>query len=224
MKRTFYDCWNCSHHNSDNPYGIDYCEAHDTPCSFAYDDCDNFEPTTDGNDHHPQPPCRLTVIGWYLLGIAIVVLIGWLLMVAVWQWNRKPKVETVIEHDTIWKDTTIYKPVATESVQTGRTVLVPYILTERDTLRERDTLMVPVEIEQKRYDDSLYTAWVSGYEPALDSICLHQREVVTTITKTITKPSPRISVGIQAGAGYGIFNRKADVYVGVGFQWRIFKK
>ena len=223
MKRTIYDCWNCRHRNSDNPYGMDYCKAHDTRCSFAHDDCDNFEPTTVGNDRHPKPPRRMSVIGWYLLGIALVVLIGWLLMV-VCQWNRKQKVETVIEHDTIWKDTTIYEPVATESVQTGRTVLVTYILTERDTLRERDTLMVPVEIEQKRYDDSLYTAWVSGYEPALDSICLHQREVVTTITKTITKPAPRISVGIQAGAGYGIFNRKADVYVGVGVQWRIFKK
>lgn len=225
MKRTIYDCLHCRHNNSDNHYGIDYCEVHDTRCSFAYDDCDHFEPNsnTGGNDRHPKPPRRMSVIGWYLLGIALVVLIGWLLMV-VCQWNRKQKVETVIEHDTIWKDTTIYEPVATESVQTGRTVLVPYILTERDTLRERDTLMVPVEIEQKRYDDSLYTAWVSGYEPALDSICLHQREVVTTITKTITKPAPRISVGIQAGAGYGIFNRKADVYVGVGVQWRIFKK
>lgn len=154
------------------------------------------------------------------LAVLLVVAVG----MNVWQWNRKPKVETVVDSDTIWKDTTIYKPVATESVQTGRTVLVPYILTERDTLHEHDTLMVPVEIEQKRYDDSLYTAWVSGYEPALDSICLHQREVVTTITKTITKPTPRISVGIQAGAGYGLFNRKADVYVGVGVQWRIFKK
>ena len=100
MKRTIYDCWNCRHSNSDNPYGIDYCEAHDTRCTFAHDDCDNFEPdtdgsdhfgpdtdgndhfgpTTDGNDRHQQPPRRLTLIGWYLLVIAIAVLIGWLLL------------------------------------------------------------------------------------------------------------------------------------------------
>lgn len=79
MKRTIYDCWKCRHHNSDNPYGIDYCEVHDTRYSFAYDDCDNFEPDTDGDERQPQPPCRLSVIGWYLLTIAIVVLIGWLL-------------------------------------------------------------------------------------------------------------------------------------------------
>ena len=79
MKRTIYDCWNCSHRNSDNPYGIDYCEAHDTRCSFAHDDCDDFEPNDGGNDRHPQPPCRLTLIGWYLLGIIIALLLCLLL-------------------------------------------------------------------------------------------------------------------------------------------------
>ena len=80
MKRTIYDCWNCRHHNSDNPYGIDYCEVHDTRCSFAHDDCDDFEPDDDGNDRHSQPPFRLTVIGCYLLAIVFAVLLGWLLM------------------------------------------------------------------------------------------------------------------------------------------------
>ena len=49
MKRTIYDCWNCRHSNNDNPYGMDYCEVHDTRCSFAYSDCDNFEPTDGDN-------------------------------------------------------------------------------------------------------------------------------------------------------------------------------
>lgn len=82
MKRTIYDCWNCRYHNSDNPYGIDYCEIHDTRCSFANDDCDNFEPDTDtgGNERYPQPPRRLTLIGWCLLTIVFAVLLGWLLM------------------------------------------------------------------------------------------------------------------------------------------------
>jgi hypothetical protein len=82
MKRTIYDCWNCRYHNSDNPYGIDYCEIHDTRCSFANDDCDNFEPDTDtgGNERYPQPPRRLTLIGWYLLAIVFAVLLAWLLM------------------------------------------------------------------------------------------------------------------------------------------------
>lgn len=82
MEQTIYDCWNCCHRNSDNSYGIDYCEVHDTRCSFANDDCDDFEPDTGtgGNDRPTQPPRRLTLIGWYLLTIVFAVLLGWLLM------------------------------------------------------------------------------------------------------------------------------------------------
>lgn len=81
MKRTIYDCWNCRHSHSNNPYGIDYCDMHDTRCSFANNDCDYFEPDTDtyGNDRHSEPTCRLTVIGWYLLGIITALLLCWLL-------------------------------------------------------------------------------------------------------------------------------------------------
>lgn len=81
MKRNIFDCWECRHHNSNNPYGIDYCDVHDTRCSFACGDCDHFEPdtNTDGNDGHPQPPQRLNVIGWYLLTIVTALLLGLLL-------------------------------------------------------------------------------------------------------------------------------------------------
>jgi hypothetical protein len=82
MKRNIFECWKCRHHNSENPYGIDYCNVYGFRCSFANDGCDDFEPVTntDGNDIHTESPCRLSVIGWYLLVIAIVVLLGWLLM------------------------------------------------------------------------------------------------------------------------------------------------
>ena len=98
MKRTIYDYWKCRHHNSDNPCGIDYCEVHDTRCSFAHDDCDNFEPDTNtGNERQPQPPRRLTVIGWYLLVIAIAVLLG-LLVMGCTTTRYVPVTETRTEH------------------------------------------------------------------------------------------------------------------------------
>lgn len=41
-----------------------------------------------------------------------------------------------------------------------------------------------------------------------------------TITKTVTKKK-RWNYGIQTGFGYGIYNRKPDLYIGVGVQYNI---
>ena len=41
-----------------------------------------------------------------------------------------------------------------------------------------------------------------------------------TITKTITKKK-HWNYGIQTGIGYGIYNRKPDLYIGVGIQYNI---
>ena len=41
-----------------------------------------------------------------------------------------------------------------------------------------------------------------------------------TITKTVTKKK-RWNYGIQTGLGYGIYNRKPDLYIGVGIQYNI---
>lgn len=154
-----------------------------------------------------------------------------LLLVAVvldvWLFMRETDTTTVIERDTVWKDTTIYLPTEAETIQTGRVVYIKVpIPSERDTLRDtiRDSIDVPIPIMQKRYDDSLYTAWVSGFEPNLDSLRLHLPEITTTITKTIMKPSPLITVGIQTGGGYGVFNRQFDVYIGFGAQINIWRK
>ena len=137
--------------------------------------------------------------------------------------QKEPSV--VVERDTVWKDTTIYQPQAAETINTGRVVYikVPHPTAEpSDTVH--DTINVAVPIMQKRYDDSLYTAWVSGFEPALDSINIHQREVLTTVTKTVVQPAPRLSVGVQAGAGIGIFSRQPDIYIGVGGQLNLWRK
>ena len=145
----------------------------------------------------------------------------------VWQCSHHPEESTVVKHDTVWKDTTIYQPQAAETINTGRVVYfrIPTAKPSdavRDTIH--DSIEVPVPIVQKRYEDSLYTAWVSGFEPTLDSIRLHLSEVQTTITKTIVKKSSLVTVGIQAGGGYGIFNKKPDVYVGLGVQLNLWRK
>lgn len=160
--------------------------------------------------------CGLVILAFVLLSIVLNV----------WLWHKcnKPP-ERIVVHDTVWNDTTIYKPIPKDSTMTGRIVYlrIPYpVEIPGDTIH--DSIEVPVPIEQKIYEDSLYTAWVSGYNPALDSINLRLPEITTTITETIVKPAPRLSVGLQVGAGVGLLQHRPDVYVGIGINWRIWPR
>ena len=138
---------------------------------------------------------------------------------------QQPQPSVVEKHDTLWRNTTITHPTPTTSTQTGRTIFIPYIVSETDTIEAHDTLLVEVPVEQKRYDDSLYTAWVSGYQPQLDSIALHQPEVITTIERTIVKPAPRWSIGPSVGAGFSVTGQQqAGIFVGFTIQYRLWPK
>jgi len=187
--------------------------------------------------------CGVTILALFILSVATNV----------WLINRgkvEPEPQVVIEHDTLWRDTTITHPTPTASTQTGEVVYikVPYPSGCQSDVRGHgcqgtgtwqdsatfqspgipshpDSIEVPIPIEQKRYDDSLYTAWVSGYQPALDSIRLHQPEIVTTITETIVKKAPRFSVGLSVGPGVSIDNNHhMGIYVGFTAQYRLWPK
>jgi hypothetical protein len=179
MKRAIYDCWKCRHSNSNNPYGIDYCEAHDTRCSFAHDDCDNFEPNTDtdGNDIQTEPPRRLTLIGWYLLTITVAVLLGCLLMgCTTTEYVTVPEVHEHWHHstDTIHKTDSIIDHQTTTIREVDSATMAQYgiqmkdmqrawvIETNRlqrelselrqshtDTIHERDSIPYPVEVTKE---------------------------------------------------------------------------
>lgn len=158
---------------------------------------------------------------WIILAVLVVSI-----ALNVWQCSHQPETETKIERDTVWKDTTIYEPQPAETIDIGKTVYikvaVPQPQTQHDTIH--DSIEVPIPIIQKRYEDSLYTAWVSGFEPKLDSIDLRLPTITETLTKTVVKPSPLITFGVQVGGGYGVFNRKPDVYVGIGGQINLWRK
>lgn len=86
----------------------------------------------------------------------------------------------------------------------------------------KDTAWAVVPRTQKRYEDSTYTAWISGYEPRLDSIEVYQKTVVVTKSVEGRGKSKRFNVGLTGGFGYGVFTRKPDMWVGVGCTWRMF--
>ena len=96
---------------------------------------------------------------------------------------------------------------------------------ERGKFARNDTMWIDLPRTQKRYEDSTYTAWVSGYEARLDSIHVYIRTVTRTVV--VSKMEKRnwlhehLGVGIVGGAGYGLTTRKADVFMGVGGWIRI---
>ena len=156
---------------------------------------------------------------WALLGLVL------LSFAANIYYMSRPEPTAEVKTDTLWRDTIITQPAPAETIKTDRVVYLRVPTpgpTRTDTLRLTDSIEVPVPISQVRYDDSLYTAWVSGFSPALDSIRLHQPTII--IERTYQKPAPRLSVGIQAGPGIGVFSRQPDIYVGVGIQYRLWPK
>jgi len=84
-----------------------------------------------------------------------------------------------------------------------------------------DTVWATVPRVQKRYEDSTYTAWVSGYEPRLDSIEVYRRTVFVVKNEGGRVKTRRLSLGLTGGFGYGVFTRKPDLFVGVGASWRM---
>ncbi len=84
-----------------------------------------------------------------------------------------------------------------------------------------DTANVVIPVEQKVYQDSCYTAYVSGFRPSLDSLIFHPK-VNTVIINKKTKPK-RWSIGLQAGYGVSLQQTpKIYPYLGIGISYRLF--
>ena len=86
------------------------------------------------------------------------------------------------------------------------------------------SVRVDIPIVQKRYSDSTYTAWVSGYDVRLDSIRVYTRREVVTISRTIKGGGKGgyKRFGVNIGLGVGITPKGVQPYVGVGIGYRLF--
>ena len=81
--------------------------------------------------------------------------------------------------------------------------------------------MVMLPITQKVYRDTTYTAWVSGYAAALDSIEVYPRTLIVRQTAPSAAKPRRWSFSIQAGIG--LTPKGVQPYVGVGFSIRLYE-
>lgn len=84
---------------------------------------------------------------------------------------------------------------------------------------DRDSMAVQIPITQKRYESDEYSAWVSGYEPQLDSISVYPK--TTVIRERSYKPPNKWHIGIMGGYGYGFTSKQAEPFVGVGIMYSI---
>lgn len=88
-----------------------------------------------------------------------------------------------------------------------------------DVLIDDTAKMVMLPITQQVYRDTTYTAWVSGYAAALDSIEVYPRTLIVRQTAPSACKPRRWSFGIQAG--YGLTPRGVQPYVGLGLTVRL---
>lgn len=149
----------------------------------------------------------------FILGVLATVIV-WLLME-----RHFSASEPEVVRDTLYLRDTVS---ITEPQEVHDTLLCYKTYCLRDTVRDTvptiitngDSILIP--ITQKEYtDDTTYRAWVSGYEPRLDSIQTYRQTIVINEVKTIRKRQ-MINFGVQLGTGYGIFSKQFDAYAGVG--------
>lgn len=93
--------------------------------------------------------------------------------------------------------------------------------TELEGTGHGDSVVVEIPITQKKYETESYRAYVSGYEPSLDSIFVYQKTVTERVVVTQQAKQQRVGVGVVGGFGYGVTSRKPDVFVGLGLYWRL---
>ena len=133
--------------------------------------------------------------------------------------SRTPTIDTVIDVDTFTKIDTVKIP---------HTILVP---SKTDTVyQERIQKDTTLQVTRKTYDidnDSVGAhVVVSGINPMVDTLSIWSKKRSYSVNKTIIKTIPmkdtkRFKIYPTIGVGYGVFSRKPDMYIGIGFTYNL---
>ena len=133
--------------------------------------------------------------------------------------SRTPTIDTVIDVDTFTK---------IDTVKIQHTILVP---SKTDTVyQEKIHKDTTLQVTRKTYDidnDSVGAhVVVSGINPMVDTLSIWSKKTSYSVNKTIIKTIPmkdtkRFKIYPTIGVGYGVFSRKPDMYIGIGFTYNI---
>lgn len=138
-----------------------------------------------------------------------------------------------IKETFIDKCDTIYK-TRIETLKIAQPIYIKQKEIRRDTIKiniekqlikqVNDTVFIDLPIEQKVYSDSSYTAWVSGFQPSLDSINIFQNEKTILINQSIINKNNKKkhwSVGPSFSVGYDIKHNNLSPTVGLSIQYNL---
>lgn len=119
------------------------------------------------------------------------------------------KVDTLVIHDTI----SVIEPVYIK-----QRIVDSILVAATDTIIRNDTTFVTLPKQQRMYQSPQFYAWVSGYNPSLDSIRLFQsKEIITKEIPVIKKVKPKWGMGFSAGMVTTIKDGKVIAAPGIEF-------
>lgn len=168
---------------------------------------------------------------YMLIGVSVICI---LLSMTMGKCSRT-EIQTKVETDTVFQERidtmhithtmTRYRP------QPARTDTI--IVTDAQTQEVAQHIKKTYEVDSLQIDTTSkphgmvsYHLLVRTDNNDVDSIALkfnvdYPKIIQTqTITKTVTKKK-HWNYGIQTGFGYGVYNRKPDLYIGLGIQYNI---
>ena len=166
-----------------------------------------------------------------MIGVSVICILLSMLMGKC----SKDEIQTKVETDTVFQEridtihithtVTRYRP------QPTRTDTI--FITDAQTQEVAQHIKKTYEVDSLHIDTTCippasvnYHLLVRTDNYDIDSIALrfnvdYPKIIQTqTITKTVTRKK-RWNYGIQTGFGYGVYNRKPDLYIGVGIQYNI---
>ena len=133
--------------------------------------------------------------------------------------SKTNTIDTVIDVDTFTKVDTVKVP---------NTILVP---SKTDTVwQERIQKDTTLQVTRKTYDidnDSVGAhVVVSGVNPKVDTLSIWSKKTSYSVNRTVINTIPmkdtkRFKIYPTIGVGYGVFSRKPDMYIGIGFTYSL---
>lgn len=135
--------------------------------------------------------------------------------------------DTIPYYKPVPKDSTVIKYI-TQVLPTANPDSTAHKPTVTDTTKlpseDKDSVEVEIPITQKMYETDKYRAYVSGFNPQLDSLILFPQRDVITITSNYPKPK-RKRFGISLQLGYGVTLGRTPQFtpcLSVGLSYNLF--